>query len=507
MTAVARPAQNLAALVAVATTLSASTDAGARQQGVKDLKAAASTLPAADRATLQSTLQRLFPDVFVVGPSPKQPAPSSLSAGFGGVGQAVGRQFSVATAGKDTAAGVQKELAPLLSSTPPPAPLEQLFPTRGSQTRAAERAALSQDLQGVMVRGRDGAPTTLLHKLQGHPGLSPTQQARLIDVVSAVKAGYARAADLVKAPPGYQDVNWKHTRLELDRVLDVALAHGLSPQDTESAILASAFSDSVKAPSNFIAHNVHGAQAALHVLSSTTPPLSGEQLTDIGRAILEHQVGPPGFMGQVAMRGLLKGHGVDAAVVDRIASKIASPFASSKDGQIVFDAAEQAALAKVGVPAWTVPGSGRHAAIARAVIDADSLVNYACPDGWAKLAALHGPDQPVFLQEPLLEHALTSLLPGHASARRSFDGAKSVVSAASMPLYEAGLQRTEAAVGDVGQALQQWVEALPAGEVPRRDGGVPYLTAPLDYGDAEAVAFARRLRDHAVTLLRAKEQP
>jgi len=506
--ATARAAPNLAAMLATATTLSTSTDATARQQGVDALKAAAVGLPAAEQATLQQTLARLFPDVFVAGPAPAKTSSSPpVGAGFGGVSHVVGRQFSVASAGKDAAMAVQKALAPLLASTPPPAPLDQLFPTRGSSSRAAERAALTQDLQGVMVRGRDGRPQSLLDKLAAHPGLSAAQQTRILDVVSAVHAGYGRAATLMKAPPGYQDVNWKHTRLELDRVLDVALAHGLSPQDTESAILASAFSDSVKAPSNFIAHNVHGAQAALQVLSSTTPPLSKGQLEDIAHAILEHQVGPPAFMGQVAMRGLLKAQGVDAAVIDRIAGKIASPFASAKDGQIVFDVDEKAALAKVGVPAWTVPGTGRHAAIARAVIDADSLVNYACPDGWAKLAALHGPDQPVFLQEPLLEHALTSLAPGHASARRSFDDAKSVVSAASMPLYEAGLARTEAAVADVKQALLAWVGQLPASEVPRRGGGIPYLTAPLDYGDAEAVGFARRLRDHAVTLLRAKENP
>ena len=154
-------------------------------------------------------------------------------------------------------------------------------------------------------------------------------------------------------------------------------------------------------------------------------------------------------------------------------------------------------------------GTGRHEAIARAVIDADSLVNYACPDGWAKLAALHGPDQPVFLQEPLLEHALTSLLPGHASAKKSFNDARDVVSEASRPLYDAGLVRTEKAVARVVASLNQWVSSLPPEEVPSAGpgkAGVPYLSAPLDYNDATQVAFARRLRDQAVTLLRAEEQ-
>ena len=98
-------------------------------------------------------------------------------------------------------------------------------------------------------------------------------------------------------------------------------------------------------------------------------------------------------MGQVAMRGLRTAKAVDAAVIDRIAGKVASPCASAKDGQLVCDAEETAALMKVGVQAWTVPGTGRHAAIARAVIDAVSLVYCACLNGWAKLAALPGPDQ------------------------------------------------------------------------------------------------------------------
>jgi hypothetical protein len=213
-------------------------------------------------------------------------------------------------------------------------------------------------------------------------------------------------------------------------------------------------------------------------------------------------------MGQVAMRGILKAKGADAAVVDSIARQIARPCDHQRDGAVVFSADEHRALAEVGVPAWTVPGTGRHQAIARAVIDADSLVNYACPDGWAKLAALHGPDQPVFLQEPLLRHSLTSLAPGHASARKSFDDARAVVSDAARPLYDQGLARTEASVARVEQALQRWVAALPATEVPvGAGGGVPYLSAPLNYSDAIEVAFARRLRDEAVRLMRAEEQP
>jgi hypothetical protein len=496
---------------AVALSLALAGSAGAsavdRRSAVDDLQRAASADGLAGPALqgFHQRLQQLFPDVFVDATRYSGPEKGAVAARFGGVGDAVGKQFSTGTS--DAGAIVGARLGTLLSSTAPPAPLAVLFPPRGSAKAAAARQAMMTDLAGVPVRGADGASSTLLDKLQRHPGLSPTQHRRILDVVATIKAGYDNAEAAMPKPPGYQQVNWKHTRLELDRVLDVAIAHGLSPKDTESAILASAFSDSVKAPSNFIAHNVHGAQAALYVLSRSVPALSADQLEDVTRAILEHQVGPPGFMGQVAMRGILKAKGADAAVVDSIASKIARPFDHQHDGAVVFSADEHRALATVGVPAWTVPGTGRHQAIARAVIDADSLVNYACPDGWAKLAALHGPDQPVFLQEPLLRHALTSLAPGHASARKSFDDARAVVSDAARPLYDQGLARTEAAVARVELALQRWVVALPATEVPvGAGGGVPYLSAPLNYSDAVEVDFARRLRDEAVRLLRAEEQ-
>jgi hypothetical protein len=501
---------NLQALQAQAKRLAQDT-AGrqARDKAVRTLLASASSLPAASLLALHVTIAQLFPDVFVAGAQPPTTsAPPAQSAAFGGTVGAVGRQFALRDAGKAAAADVTARVGDLLKTTPLPASLEAIFPPAGSSTRVAMRKALSEDLAQVMVRGPQGAPVSLLDKLNSHPGLSGPQKTRILDAVATVKAGFQQASSAVAGPPGYQDVNWKHTRLELDRVLDVATAHGLSPQDTESAILASAFSDSVKAPSNFLVHNVHGAQAALHVLSSSSPPLSADQLEDVTRAILEHQVGPPFFMGQIAMRGALKAKGVADDVVDSVASKIASPAQHAKDGAITFSAAEHDALALVGVPAWTVPGTGRHAAISAAVVDADSLVNYACPDGWAKLAALHGPDQPPFLQEPLLEHALTSMAPGHASAKKSFDDAKSVVSDASRPLYEAGLKRTEDAVKTVKAALQAWVASLPASEVPRTaDGGVPYLNAPLDYANDVHVDFARRLRDQAVTLLRAQEQP
>ena len=252
---------------------------------------------------------------------------------------------------------------------------------------------------------------------------------------------------------------------------------------------------------------MHGAQAAQLVLSRLVPPPSRETIEDVVKATLEHQIGPPGFMANVAMRNALKGANVESALIDGICAKIAKPFASARNGQVDFTAAEKSALEKVGVFAWTVPQEGtRHYKAARAVIDGDSLVNYACPDGWAKLAALHGPDQPIFLQEPRLADGLLSEAGNVASALKSFRDARGVVSESSMAMYDGGLNRTKLAIDRVTQDLERWVSMQPTRNVPRtKDGKVPYLDGALDYGNVQQVAFARRLRDEAVRLLRQQE--
>ncbi|MBM4280079.1 MAG: hypothetical protein FJ137_04785 [Deltaproteobacteria bacterium] len=408
------------------------------------------------------------------------------------------------------AAQITARLPTLQTTTPLPVPLATQFPPLSPTEQQAARRAIEAELSSVRTRGGGD----LLGKLQQRPGLSAAQKERVLDVLAAVKAGYARVGAALAGKPGgaaYQDVNWKHTRLELDRVLDVATAMKLSPAETETALLASFVSDAVKTPANFLVHNVHGAQAAVHLLARLSPAPTTDLIEDVVKATLEHQIGPPGFMANVALRNALKGAGVDGALVASITAKVASPLdpahQTADRTQLSFSRDEAAALAKVGVAAWTVPHEGsRHHRASRAVIDADSLVNYACPDGWAKLAALHGPDQPVFLQEPRLVDGLLSERPEHASALKSYRDALGVVSDDSRALYTGGLQRTKQARERVQKELERWVSGQPPRSVPRtKDGKVPYLDGALDYGNATQVAFARRLRDEAVRLLRQQE--
>lgn len=457
---------------------------------------------------LDATLRTLFADVY--GGKPMPPvhvtfAGTAHSASFGG---------SKGSALQFHALQAQRSIPGLKATTEPSVPIDVQFAPLSAADKKAARAALEKELGELRLPSPSGKRETSLDRIKNAPNLSAEQKERLLDVLAEVKHAYAKVGEQLGAEPGgraYQDVNWKHTRIEVVRVLAVISAGKLNPHEAETALLASVLSDAVKTPENFIVHNVHGAQAAQMVLSRLLPPPSNELVEDVVKATLEHQVGPPKFMAYVALGGALRNAGVEGALVATITAKVADPFnpklLTGDKTQLAFTAAEKEALAKVGVTAWTVPHEGsRHYKASRAVIDGDSLVNYSCPDGWAKLAALHGPGQPAFLQEPMWKDALLSMDPQHASALKSFHDAQSVVSPSSRAMYDRGLQRTKQAIDRVEEGLKRWVKMQPQKDIPRmKDGRIPYFDGPLSYPDGRQVAFATRLRDEAVRLLREQE--
>ena len=468
-------------------------------------------------AQFDKAVQGMFPDVYGRGAMPAVTVTSM--AGFahdvghgGNKGSAL--QFHALQDPKAALAAIGKNPA-LKTTTPAPLALDAQFPVTNAADKQASRDALVGDLTDARTRAPDGKLVSILDKLEQHPGLSAAQKERILDVLSDVKAGYGNVGAAYGDKLGgvaYQEVNWKHTRLELTRVLDVALAKGLSPRDTEVAVLASALSDSVKTPSNFIVHNVHGAQAALLILAREKG-LSPDVIDDVVKSVLEHQIGPPKFMAFVGVAMAVKNanHNIASDVLAGITGKIADPLnpknLTADKTQILFTPQEKEALAKAGILAWTVPREGsRHYAASRAVIDADSLVNYACPDGWAKLAAITGPDQPLPLQATTLLAGLTATAPGAVSATVSFLDARRIISPEVLERYDAGRARTELALTRVVGELERWANAQPAHDVPRtHDGKIPYLDGALNYSKPADVAFARRLRDEAVRLLRAEE--
>jgi hypothetical protein len=386
----------------------------------------------------------------------------------------------------------------------------------------ASLKGLRDDLTEVKVLGQDGKVVDVHEKISAERSLTKAQKERVFRVLAEVRDSYLRIDNALapEAPnKGYQIVNWKHTRAEIDQVLEAAKLATLSGADTEDALLASIFSDAVKTPQNFIIHNIDGAAAAAHVLQrhfDLDKPADRARLYGIWRAAKEHQIGPPGFMATMARGMLARKLGderakAEAANLASIHRKIARPFDKEHlvaDGsEIAFSEAERQILAVLDVHDWTVPFEGSpHYGLSRAVIDGDSLINYASPDGWAKIAAIRGPDT-----QPFFEDA--TVLDSLHSAKQSYDDAMTVVSVPARPLMEQGLLRTKAAIKRVRSRMQEWFAThgpfLPANP----DGTIPFWNAPLKYPSKGKLTqreqlqfkFAKEIRAKVVELLRAEQ--
>lgn len=220
-------------------------------------------------------------------------------------------------------------ILPALGVAQPDAPLDTVRGALESLERppvdmeAAVRR-VTADLANERVTGFDGRSTSLLSKLETLPTgvLDATQKTRITRVLAEIYEMNLRLESGIPANApgkGYQLINWQHTRTEVNEVLDFILKHNaralrsggplIPAAQVEQAILAAAFSDSVKLPpgpnGNFFNHHLDGAEAAKRVLAryyrGTSPAL-----TDIVRAIEEHQIVPPGFMGKLA-RGAMFG--------------------------------------------------------------------------------------------------------------------------------------------------------------------------------------------------------
>ena len=180
-------------------------------------------------------------------------------------------------------------------------------------------------------------------------------------------------------------MNWKHTRSEVDQVLEAAKLLKLAPDETRDAILASVFSDSIKNRGNFIVHNVHSAQGAALALSyfmNCGNPKDMRSIERIHRAVLEHQIAPPQFMARAVAILLCKQLNIastapwddgdrlngqrcsDARLVASIYSKIADPL---NKAHLCADwpSASVSRLTSEGfvdieeLPSWYVPHPGQ----------------------------------------------------------------------------------------------------------------------------------------------------
>jgi hypothetical protein len=435
------------------------------------------------------------------------------------------------------------------------------------------RRELRSDLREVPVRMEDGRVVDVVEKINAETALRPEQKERVLGILGEVRDNYYKIDNaLPKDHPnkGYQIVNWKHTRGEIDPVLESSkMDRQMKAQEIEDAMIASTFSDSVKTPQNFITHHLDGARLAEQVLPKyfdKNNPVEAARMKGIIESIKEHQIGPPAFMGMMTemfIRNSIKGEiggktlGADAEVVtslngkldkpgdhavngkvqlseqegvllDRIGTprslvenatelaniraKISNPFenvSAENRGIVDFTDIQRGYLNRVGLNDWYVPNEATPwYRQSRKLINGDSLINYASPDGWAKIAQIRGPN--TGFPDKTIWDSL-------ASAKQSYNDAMTVIEAQVAPLAEAGLRRTEAAVERVTPKVQQWVDANKQGYGYEANEKVsfwdrdaeplryPEKGTPLEARDALRFDFARQIRDKMVAELRAQQ--
>ena len=361
---------------------------------------------------------------------------------------------------------------------------QELFPE--PEDIDALKAELIGDLKSVPVVAEDGEATNVFEKINSDSYMSKTDKELVWSCMAMVRQMFWQREK--EHADGYQwNMNWMHTRAEIDQVYEACKLLNLSGRGTRDALIASIFSDSVKSRGNFIIHNVHGAQAAALVLSyfmDLSKPTTRKSIERIARATKEHQIAPPEFMATIV--GIMLHHKCklpnfnpdssdlpqngNAKLVRSIFDKISDPFnlehLNEDKTLIEFSEKERKLLKKIGVEDWYVPHpSNKNAKLAHAVIAGDHSINYNNPEGFAKIALLRGPDTESFFEDETIHHSLES-------AVRSFTDSFNVILPDVQRFALRGLRRTKLAVERVNAVMTELFNGITIG--PREKGECGY---------------------------------
>jgi hypothetical protein len=336
------------------------------------------------------------------------------------------------------------------------------------------------DLEDVPVFDADtNEVLNARHKIERDQFLRSADKELIWSCLTLVRLNFQKLdsdASIDKASSYQWEMNWKHTRAEVNQVYEAARLLDLDPEETRDAMIASIFSDAVKNRTNFLIHNVHGAQAAASCLSQlmrVDEAPGKKSINRIVKAIKEHQVAPPAFMAQVISAQLCRAKGINpkklidweaawmaadeqdkyVPLIKSICEKVARPFElsnlNSARDRIDFNSAEHELLLEVGIEDWFVPHpESESSKISHVVIAGDHCINYNHPEGFAKIAMLRGPNtDPLFHDDTIY----TSL----ASAVASFSDSYKILRPEIQPMAIAGLRRTKTAVERVAAIMRE----------------------------------------------------
>lgn len=408
------------------------------------------------------------------------------------------------------------------------------------QDITTQNAAVDQvkkDMADVFAVGADGKETSVIKSLQEDPNLSERQKANILRNLAEVREHYAayRTGDRMHSE---SEINWIHTQGELGRVLQSSRANGLSANETEEALLASMYSDSVKFSfpppkdmnANFFTHHLDGAiEARVKLTEQGFPP---ERIDAVVQAIHEHQIAPPKFMGVLyygridselknletqgvitaekaaemsATLKAMKGSDPGMNYLDKFARVNDVPHVKGADGkwEVAFTPQEKELLKLAGIERWSVPHDPRLEAnfkqlpideqnklvsrfnVSRALIDGDAIDNYATVTGASKIVALRTPGS--FFRDSTVWSSMESI-------SHSFTDARSVLSPKGQEIADAALAHRNSIIYDppngVKGQLEDWLRSR--GKDPSTSE-IPFYNAELKHPELLNSADSARL--------------
>ena len=347
--------------------------------------------------------------------------------------------------------------------------IAQNFPEYSKAEKLSERSQTLRELAQIkaLKEGR-----SVLDEFRDS-GLSLAQKYRVLQSLGEVREHFVKQRPNGQLDPDQQG-NWIHTQGEFGRVIEVSRMAKLNSAQTEDALLASMFADSVKNKANFFTHHIDGAIAADHILSREFDlSFNRKRLDGIVHSVREHQIGPPVFMsGYYAskIRGALNFTLTpeQESTLASLQKKMSEPLnplteieRAADGGSILkLSNAERQLLQLTGVNNWYVPNES-HAwnKSARAVIDGDSIDNYFTPGGVAKITALGGPESDKWFMTDLIDGAKSEVerTTNIGCARSSGKDAKSLLTPEGHELASNSGAHAEAAISHAKAKNLAWL--------------------------------------------------
>lgn len=390
-----------------------------------------------------------------------------------------------------------------------------------------------------------GKIESVYDKLMSNQALSDMQKERVLQLLSSVREHYTAYRGADGKLIADQEVNWIHTQGELAKVIDSANANKLSGEETENALIASMFSDSMKltdtaiTKGNFTTHHLDGALAAAEMLSLRG--FSPERINAITQAIREHQIAPPEFMGFIYqttiarnLKTQLDSGAITQARYDEM-KKVLDDMTVVSDGmprikqiadinntsivkngngewEVAFTPEQRELMKLSGTDHWYVPHDPRLLSdgktpdpeftnlpkdeqarrlsqyrSSRALIDGDGIDNYATVGGASKIVKIRGPE--TFFQDKTVWDSVKSI-------DKSYDDAFKVLTPEGQRLAKESLEIRNVILDDaqsgIRSKMDEWLRAQ--GKDPSK-GDVPFYNAELKYPQALNAAEQTRLKE------------